>query len=111
MTLSDGDQATIINCFVEKNWRGREICRQFKSKKWSQATVDRCIRRYEETNSYARRSGSGRPPTSSTAEIENELLGLTESQGSAPGTSINSDRRIVLYFLYMFNNISCEKSS
>lgn len=88
MTLSVEDQATIINCYKEKGWRGCEICRQFKSKNWSQATIDRCIRRFEERNSFKRKPGSGRPRKVSE-EKENELLKLTESQESAPGTSIS----------------------
>ena len=87
MALSEADKGTIINCFIEKKWRGREICRQFKSKNWSQATVDRYIRQYEASNSYERRPGSGRLRTASTEEISNEVLDLTESQESEPGTS------------------------
>jgi hypothetical protein len=73
MTLSEGDRATIINCFVEKKWHGREICRQFRSKKWAQTTVDRIIRRYEETNSHQGKSATGRPLSATTEAIENEI--------------------------------------
>ena len=87
MTSSEGDRAMTINCFIEKKWRGRAICRQFRSKNWAQATVDRIIRQYEETGSYQIKSATGRPLSATTEAIENEILELTESQESAPGTS------------------------
>lgn len=87
MTLPPGDHATIINCFIEKKWRGREICRQFKSKNWSRETVDSIIRRYEERNNLLRKKGSGRPATVTRGDKTTELLVLTESQESQPGTS------------------------
>ena len=97
MMLPPSDHATIINCFIEKKWRGREICRPFKSKKWSRTTVDSVIRRYEERNNLVRKKGSGRPATVTRGDKTTELLVLTESQESQPGTrkSLRSASKLV----------------
>ena len=87
MGFSEGDKATIINCFIDMKWRGREICRQFKSKNWPRSSVDRLIRKYEETGSYERVVGSGPPVTVTTDDNEERILDLTESQESQPGSS------------------------
>ena len=34
MLFPEGDKATIIKSFIDMKWRGREICRQFMSKRW-----------------------------------------------------------------------------
>ena len=34
MLFPEGDKATIIKSFIDMKWRGREIYRQFMSKKW-----------------------------------------------------------------------------
>lgn len=90
MTLTEGDRATIINCFIEFGWRGREICRKFPKKKWIHTTVDRIINRHVEKTSKSQEpsaSKQGRPRTAATEQEENKLLELTESQESNPGTS------------------------
>ena len=89
MVFSVGDKATIINSFIDLNWRGQEICRQFKSKNWARSSVDQLIQRYEKSGSYDRTVGSSRPVSASTAENEEALLKLTESQESQPGSSMS----------------------
>ena len=88
MGLSEGDKATIINSFIDFEWRGREICRKFKSKNWVQSTVDRLINKYETTESYERTVGSSRPVKISDNDSA-KFLRLTESQESQPGTSVS----------------------
>ena len=87
MGFSEGDKATIINSFIDMKWRGREICRQFKSKNWARSSVDQLIQRYEKTGSYERTVGSSRPVTVTTHDNEERILDLTESQESQPGSS------------------------
>ena len=61
-------------------WRGREICRQFKSKNWARSSVDQLIQKYEKNGSYERTVGSSRPVTATTEGIEERIWDLTESQ-------------------------------
>ena len=84
--LSENDLYVIQTLFVDKKWRGAEICRQLPSKKWSRDAVNRAIRRYEATGSTSRASGSGRPATVSTDKNQETVKALAESQESQPGT-------------------------
>ena len=74
MVLSEADKAIIVGCFEEKGWRGRRLCREFKSKQWNRRTVDLLIRKYEQTGSADRKKGSGRPCTATTEENEDEAF-------------------------------------
>ena len=87
MTLSEGDRGTIINCFKQFGWRGREICQRLKEKKWDHRTVDRNIKRYELSLTDKMKPIPGRPRTASAEQVENDFLGLTASQEEQPGTS------------------------
>lgn len=97
MVLSEGDKAIIVSCFEEKGWRGRRLCREFKSKQWKQTTVDKLIRKFEQSGSADRKKGSGRPCTATTEENENDAFELLQSQEGEPGThqSLRKTARIL----------------
>ena len=84
--LSKEDLNVIQTCFVEKNWRRAEICRQFRGKSWKIRQVNRPIKKFEETACIFRKKGSGRPITACTQENIAEVKDLALSQEDKPGT-------------------------
>ena len=96
MVLSEADKWTIVNCFVEKGWRGAEIVREFPGKGWKRQTVNTLIKKYEQTGSVKRKKGSGNPGVSD--EVKEEVLDLIQSQEDTPSTG-PLDPRIGLLLL------------
>lgn len=86
MPLSDGDKATIENCFKEKGWGGRRIVKEFPGKGWNHVTVNRLIAKIRATGSVARKTGSGRPKTVCTEENKDRVEELIQSQEENPGS-------------------------
>ena len=80
MVLSKEDLAVIKTCFLEKNWRGAEICRQFKNKGWKVRTVNYAINKLEKNENIYRKEGSGRPDTATSAENTQQVDDLVQSQ-------------------------------
>ena len=46
---SEGDRATIANCFIEKDWKCRRIIGEFPNKRWAPSTVVRIIRQIKQS--------------------------------------------------------------
>lgn len=89
MPFSEADKAVIEACFLEKNWRGRRITREFKSKKWSRRSVDNVIKKIEVTGSTQRKKGSGRPATVCTDANAARTEELIASQEDRPGSHLS----------------------
>ena len=53
MVFSDSDRAVIEACFREKSWRGARIVKTFPGKKWSRQSVNRLVKKIEDTGSKA----------------------------------------------------------
>ena len=86
MVLTQDDRATIATCFNEKGWRGARLMKEFPGRRWNWSTVNRFIKRLEETGSSKRKVGSGGPRSARSAAnrdtVGNEIL----SQEDQPGT-------------------------
>ena len=93
---SEGDRATIANCFIEKDWGCRRIIREFPNKRWAPSTVARIIRQIKQNNSTKRKPGSGRPRTARTQDNVNAVEELIQSQEDNPG-SHKSARQVAAY--------------
>ena len=81
----DDDRATIATCFNEKGWRGARLLKEFPGRRWNRSTVNRFIKRLEETGSSKRKVGRGRSRSARAANrdtVGNEIL----SQEDQPGT-------------------------
>ena len=89
MVFSVGDKATIINSFIDLNWQSQEICGKFRSKNWARSSVDQLIKRYEKSGLYERTVGSSRRVSATSAEKEEAVLRLTESQENQPGSNLS----------------------
>ena len=86
MVLSTSDKAVIEACFLEKGWRGKKICTEFKSIKWDVTTVNRLIGKIVSTGTTTRKAGSGRPVTARTLENIAVVKELALSQEDSPGS-------------------------
>ena len=83
--LTEGDKATIENCFKEKGWSGRRIVKEFPNKRWSRSTVCRLIAKIKNTGTVVRKTGSGRPKTAISDDNIERVEELVQSQ-EEPGT-------------------------
>lgn len=90
MVFSKSDLDVIEACFTEKGWRGKRICREFPSKGWNPKRVNYAIRRFENTGSFDRKKGSGRPITATSDENQQLVEDLVLSQESEPGTHLST---------------------
>ena len=86
MVFSESDRAVIEACFREKGWRGARIVKEFSGKKWSRQSVNRLVKKIEDTGSTSRQSGSGRPRTTCTDENKDNVEDMIQSQEDLPGT-------------------------
>lgn len=89
MVFTAGDKATIENCFKEKGWHGTKIVKEFPGKGWNVCSVNRLIKRIEDTGSTNRKPGSGRPRSARTEDNRHEVENLIASQEDAPGTHMS----------------------
>ena len=71
---------------LKKKWKSGEICLNFPRRGSNSRSVNRAIKRFEETGSIYRRKGSGRPVTVSTNENKEIVEELAISQESNVGT-------------------------
>ena len=85
MVFSDSDRAVIEACFREKGWRGARIVKEFPGKKWSRQSVNRLVKKIEDTGSTSRQSGSGRPRTACTDKNKDNVEDMIQSQEDLPG--------------------------
>ena len=86
MVFSDSDRAVIEACFREKGWRSARIVKEFPGKKWSRQSVNRLVKKIEDTGSTSRQSGSGRPRTACTDKNKDNVEDMLQSQEDLPGT-------------------------
>ena len=93
MVLSQADKHVIEAVFKEKGWRVARIIKEFPSKNWCKSSVNRLIKKVEQTGSIARKKGSGRPTTVCTEENAALVDELLCSQDDQPGTHL-SQRKI-----------------
>ena len=90
MSFSSDDKAVIIkNDFFEKDWNANEICKHHPLKNWNRVYVYRLLKKFEETGSMDRKSGSRRPRTVSTKENEDLVEELICSQKDNPGSHLS----------------------
>ena len=68
MVFSDSDRAVIEAWFREKGWSGARIVKEFPGKKLSRQSVNKLVKKIEDTGLPSRQSGSGRPRTACTDE-------------------------------------------
>ena len=92
--FSDSERA----CFRENGLRGARIVKEFPGKKWSRQSVNRLVKKIEDTGSTSRQSGSCRPRTACTDENKDNVEDMIQSQGDRPGTY--HPQRKILYLLY-----------
>ena len=69
-----------------KGWRVARIVKEFPGKKWSRQSVNRLVKKIEDTGSTSRQSGSGRPITACTDENKDNVEDMIQSQEDLPGT-------------------------
>ena len=62
-SFSSDDKAVIKNDFEEKGWSAYRICQEHPGKNWVFRSVQCLIKKYKETGTMERRTGSGRPVT------------------------------------------------
>ena len=86
MVFSDSDRAVIEACFREKGWRGARIVKEFPGIFLSRHSVNRLVKKIEDTSSTSRQSGSGRPKTECTDENKDNVEDMIQSQEDLPGT-------------------------
>ena len=84
--LTVDDRAVIKACFLNKEWRGKTICKEFPSKKWNVVTVNRLIKKLLETGSTNRQKGSGRPLSATVSRNTKKVEELILFQDGKPGT-------------------------
>ena len=84
-SFSSDDKAVIKNDFEENGWTAYRICQEHPGKNWVLRSVQRLIKKYKETGTMERRTGSGRPVTATTQENGDLVEELICSQ-EEPGT-------------------------
>ena len=86
MVFSDSDRAVIETCFREKGWCGARIVKEFPRTQLSRQSVNRLVKKIEDTSSTSRQSGSGWPRTACTDENKDNVEDMIQSQEDLPGT-------------------------
>ena len=64
----------------------REKVKEVPGKKWPRQSVNRLVKKIEDTGSTSRQSGSGRPRTACTDGNKDNVEGMCQSQEDLPGT-------------------------
>jgi len=65
----------------EKLYSSRKFIREFPNKNWSRRGLDHLIKKIDESDSTARKSGSGKPRTASHDDNIDAVADLVESGG------------------------------
>ena len=90
------DKVLIKNLHLSKGYGAQKLMSEFPDKNWKRSSLDKLLKKIQQTGMVQRKKGSGRPKTARTAQnvsaVEVEKLAL--SQESQPNTH-RSVREIV----------------
>ena len=70
MHFSNEDKILIKQLRTEKGWGRKRLMTEFPGKKWTKSSLQRLLKKIDQTGGTERRSGSGRPKT---ARIEKNI--------------------------------------
>ena len=110
MVLTDEMRFTIKSCFEQKGWRGARLVAEFPSFNWTKESINRMIKKLEETGSCARRPGSGRPRTA-LSENDKKLVEELACSQDEPGTHLSQRkmaRRLGVSRLSIQRHLKCK---
>lgn len=93
MVLTDEMRFTIKACFEQKGWRGARLVSEFPHFKWTKQSINRMIKKLQDTGSCGRKRGSGRPKTALSTDDKRQVDELACSQEERPGQHL-SQRKI-----------------
>jgi len=84
--LTKEDKILIKHVWESKKYGVRQLIKEFPNKKWSKCGVEDFLRQLRTTGSTERAPGSGRPRTTRTAENNDAVEDLVQSQENQPQT-------------------------
>jgi len=94
MVLSCEDKVLIKNLHLSKGYGARKLMSEFPDKNWKRSSLDKLLKKIQQTGMVQRKKGSGRPKTARTAQNVSAVEELALSQESQPNTH-RSVREIV----------------
>lgn len=106
--INKSDRCLIFNLRIEKHWGSRRMIKEFPNKPWPRRSVDRLIKKIDNSGTTERKRGSGRPRSARTPGNITAVQEMICSQEGVPhshkspreieqvtGISRSSVRRIV----------------
>jgi len=89
MAITSEDKILIKQLRIEKNYSVRKFLSEFPSKGWSMRTLNRLIKKIDETGNTDRKLGSGRKRSVRSANTINAVQELVLSQDDKPGQHLS----------------------
>jgi len=84
--LSYEDKVLIKNLHFSNGYGARKLMSEFPDKNWKSSSLDKLLKKIQQTGVVQRRKGSGRPKTARTAQNVSAVEELALSQESQPNT-------------------------
>ena len=88
--INKEDKILIKNLWESKGYGARRLIREFPNKNWKRRGIEDLLRKFRETGSLDRRTGSGQPRTSRSCDNVSAVEELAQSQESKPHTHLSS---------------------
>jgi len=88
--INKEDKILIKNLWESKGYGARRLIREFPNKNWKRRGIEDLLRKFRETGSLDRRTGSGQPRTSRSCDNVSAVEKLAQTQESKPHTHLSS---------------------
>jgi len=89
MAITSEDKILIKQLRKEKNYSARKFLSEFPNKGWSRTTLDRMIKKIDQTGTTDRKSGSGQKRSVRSDDTIKAVEDLVLSQDDKPGTHLS----------------------
>jgi hypothetical protein len=86
MPFTKEDKILIKVLRQEKGYGAKKFVKEFRNRRWSLPSLNRLLKKIDETGTVDRKPGSGKKRTTRTAENVDSVQELVLSQDDAPGT-------------------------
>src|SRR5215469_18184982 len=89
MAVTSEDKILIKQLRKEKNYSARKFLSEFPNKGWSRTTLDRMIKKIDQTGTTDRKSGSGQKRSVRSDDAIKAMEDLVLSQHDKPGIHLS----------------------
>jgi len=86
MAFTEEDKILIKILRQEKGYGAKRFLREFANRSWCRSSLDKLLKKIDDTGTVDRKAGSGKRRTTRTVENVELVEGMALSQENAPGT-------------------------